>query len=83
LQHPLLGPRLVQCAEALLGIECKSAGAILGSPDDLKVKSCATLFAAVTAAGSVFERLLAQYYGGERDAATLQILSDALNTGTR
>src|SRR5215471_13830878 len=75
LEHPLLGPRLLECAEAVLAIKGRSAREIFGSPDDLKLKSCATLFASVLPPGSAFERLLKQYYGGERDAKTLQLLS--------
>lgn len=74
LAHPILGPRLRQCAEAVLGIEGRSATAIVGSPDDLKLRSCATLFACVSPPGSVFERLLDKYYRGERDPKTLQLL---------
>ena len=77
LEHPVLGPRLVECAEAMLAVEGKSARAILGSPDDMKLKSCATLFAQVSPSGSVFERLLDKFYDGERDAATLRLLSAA------
>ena len=73
LRHPVLGPRLVECAEAVLRIERRSAYEILGSPDDLKLRSCATLFACVSPAGSVFERLLEKYYGGQRDAQTLRL----------
>lgn len=74
LAHPVLGPRLVACAEALLGIEGRSAREILGSPDDLKLRSSATLFAEVAPPGSVFERLLARYFEGRPDPATLQLL---------
>jgi uncharacterized protein (DUF1810 family) len=75
LEHPVLGPRLSQCAEAILAVDVQSATAILGSPDDMKLKSCATLFAHVAAAGSVFEKILDKFYGGERDGATLQLLA--------
>ena len=75
LEHPVLGPRLAECAQAILSIEGSSARAILGSPDDLKLKSCATLFAHVSPPGSVFEQLLDKFYAGERDAATLRLLS--------
>jgi uncharacterized protein (DUF1810 family) len=75
LEHPVLGPRLSQCAEAILAVDGQSATAILGSPDDMKLKSCATLFAHVAAAGSVFEKILDKFYGGERDGATLQLLA--------
>jgi len=71
----VLGPRLAECARAILSIEGSSARAILGSPDDLKLKSCATLFAHVSPPGSVFEQLLDKFYAGERDAATLRLLS--------
>lgn len=74
LEHPVLGPRLLQCAEAVVHVEGRTVKGIFGSPDDLKLKSCATLFAHVSPAGSVFERLLRKYYGGQRDAKTLQLL---------
>jgi uncharacterized protein (DUF1810 family) len=74
LTHPILGPRLLECAEAVVRVEGRSATEIFGSPDDLKLKSCATLFASVLPQGSVFDRLLAKYYGGERDGKTLQLL---------
>jgi len=74
LTHPILGTRLLECAGAALGVEGRSAREIFGSPDDLKLRSCATLFACVSPPGSVFERLLEKYYGGERDEKTLQLL---------
>ena len=58
LAHPILGPRLVEIAEAAAGIEGRSAFEVFGSPDDMKLRSCATLFAQVSPAGLVFERLL-------------------------
>lgn len=75
LEHPILGPRLLACAEAAIGVDGRSAMEIFGSPDDLKLRSCATLFACVLPPGSVFERLLTKYYRGERDSKTLQLLS--------
>ena len=74
-EHPILGPRLLECAEAVLRIEGRSATEIFGSPDDLKLRSCATLFACVLPAGSVFARLLQKYYRGGRDEKTLQLLA--------
>jgi uncharacterized protein (DUF1810 family) len=50
LNHPVLGPRLVECAEAAFNVEGRSALEIFGSPDDMKLKSCATLFACVSPA---------------------------------
>jgi uncharacterized protein (DUF1810 family) len=77
LDHPLLGPRLLECAEAAVRLEGRSATEIFGSPDDLKLRSCATLFSRVSPRDSVFERLLAKYYPGEPDGRTLQLLGIA------
>jgi uncharacterized protein (DUF1810 family) len=74
LEHPILGPRLLDCAEAVVRVEGRSATEIFGSPDDLKLKSCATLFSIVAPAGSVFDRLLEKYYRGARDGKTLELL---------
>lgn len=74
LEHPVLGPRLVECVKALLATEGLSAHDIFGYPDDLKLRSCATLFAAVSSAGSVFERLVDAYFQGEPDEKTLRLL---------
>ena len=70
LSHPILGPRLLECCTALLELESKSATEIFGSPDDMKLRSCATLFASVTEPGSVFERVLERFYGGSSDERT-------------
>jgi uncharacterized protein (DUF1810 family) len=75
LAHPVLGPRLAECAQAALGVEGKSAAEVFGSPDDLKLRSCATLFAHVSPAGSVFHRLLDRYFPGGPDAVTLRLLA--------
>ena len=74
LRHPVLGPRLMECAEAALAIEGRSASDVFGFPDDLKLRSCATLFASVSPAGSVFEWLLDKYFHGERDDKTVHLL---------
>jgi len=80
LQHPVLGPRLLDCADALLQIQGRTAYQIFGSPDDLKLKSSATLFAHVSPAGSVFHQVLAKYYRGGADEKTLQLLGVASDT---
>jgi uncharacterized protein (DUF1810 family) len=77
LAHPVLGVRLVECCEAVLSVHGRSAHEIFGSPDDLKLKSCATLFASVTPPDSVFARLLGMYFQGERDGKTLQLIGTA------
>ena len=74
LDHPILGPRLLECAAAAVGVEGRSATEIFGFPDDLKLRSCATLFACVSPASSVFERLLGKYYGSVPDDKTLRLL---------
>jgi uncharacterized protein (DUF1810 family) len=81
LNDPVLGKRLIECADAVLGIEGRSARQIFGSPDDLKLKSCATLFAHISPAGSVFERVLDKYFRGEPDSKTLQLLGAPPNAG--
>jgi uncharacterized protein (DUF1810 family) len=73
LNHAVLGPRLIACVEALLSLEDRSAELIFGFPDDKKLRSCATLFAAASPPGSVFHRLLDKYFRGERDPATLRV----------
>ena len=64
----------IACAEAALAVEGRSAHEIFGSPDDMKLRSCATLFASVSPEGSVFHQLLDKYYHGERDSKTLHLL---------
>ena len=73
-QHPLLGPRLRACCERLLAIDGRSARQILGTPDDLKLRSSMTLFALVVADEPVFERVLRKYFSGQRDPVTIERL---------
>ncbi len=77
LRHPVLGPRLRECAEAAIDVAATSASEVFGYPDDMKLRSCATLFACVSPAGSVFEQVLDKYFRGERDNETLRLLSVA------
>jgi uncharacterized protein (DUF1810 family) len=74
LVHPILGQRLLECCEAVLTVEGKSALEIFGSPDDIKLRSCATLFASVSPAGSAFHRVLDRYFDGGRDDKTLHLM---------
>jgi uncharacterized protein (DUF1810 family) len=76
LAHPVLGPRLVECSEALLQVAGRTAHEMFGSPDDLKLRSSATLFASVAPAGSVFRHVLDQYFGGQPDPATLRLIRE-------
>lgn len=77
LDHPVLGARLVECAETILSVEGRSASDIFGWPDDLKLCSSMTLFAEAAGPDSVFERVLGKYFGGRRDARTLELLRRA------
>ena len=81
LSHPILGPRLLECAEAALRIDGRTAFEIFGSPDEMKLRSCATLFACVSPPGSVFHRVLDKYFQGEPDASTLRLLGMAADAG--
>jgi uncharacterized protein (DUF1810 family) len=73
LDHPLLGPRLRECAAVVISIVGRSALEIFGSPDDMKLRSCATLFARVSDDG-VFGHLLQKYFDGQPDEETLRRL---------
>lgn len=74
LAHPVLGARLAECARALLAVEGRTAGQILGYPDDLKLRSSMTLFARAADDPALFQAVLDKYYGGEPDPATLDRL---------
>jgi len=70
LAHPVLGPRLAECAEIVCGAPGRSAEQIFGSIDALKLRSSATLFALADPATQVFRRVLDQYFDGVADPAT-------------
>jgi uncharacterized protein (DUF1810 family) len=74
LNHPVLGPRLIECCEAILGIQGRSAIDIFGFPDDLKLLSCMTLFEqAASSPLSIFNSVLDKYFPRERDYKTIEI----------
>ena len=73
-RHPLLGPRLVECTRLVLATSGRSAHAVFGSPDDLKLCSCMTLFDAVAPEEPAFRSVLDRFYAGVADAATLDLL---------
>lgn len=75
LAHPILGPRLVACTAAILEIESHSAHAIFGSPDDMKLRSCMTLFALAAGSGdNIFRQGLQHFFGGSPDPRTLDLI---------
>lgn len=73
LDHPILGARLRACCEALLALPSRDPHAIFGKPDDMKVKSCMTLFA-VASHDPLFLQVLDEFYGGAQDGRTLGLL---------
>lgn len=77
LVHPVLGPRLVDCTQAMLSHSNLTAHDVLGSPDDLKFRSSMTLFAAVSEDGSLFETAIKAFNASEYDQATLRMLKTA------
>jgi uncharacterized protein (DUF1810 family) len=72
--HPVLGPRLLDVTRLVLAVQGRSAHAIFGSPDDLKLRSCMTLFQAAVPLQPEFGAVLARYYGGQPDMQTLALL---------
>jgi uncharacterized protein (DUF1810 family) len=75
LVHPLLGPRLRECASAVAMHADRAIGDIFGHPDDLKFHSCMTLFADVAPDEAVFQSCLDRFFDGAPDAATMRRLS--------
>ncbi|MFC5758354.1 DUF1810 domain-containing protein [Rhizobium sp. GCM10022189] len=75
LGDPILGSRLLRCVEAVLSVNGRSAHDIMGSPDDLKLRSSMTLFAAVSDHGSPFHKAIDRFYDGKFDERTISILS--------
>lgn len=77
-QHPILGARLLDCTRTFLAIRHKSARDILGQPDDLKLRSCMTLFARVqiqeSSPTAEFQTVLDRYFGSKPDFQTLKLL---------
>jgi len=70
LAHPVLGARLLECAQALLALPGRDPGAVLGPVDAVKLRSSMTLFEAAAPDERVFGEVLERYFDGERDAAT-------------
>lgn len=75
--HPLLGPRLVTCTELVLAVPDRSVHAIFGSPDDLKFRSCMTLFNAAWPEQPVFGAALRRHFNNAADTRTLELLASA------
>jgi uncharacterized protein (DUF1810 family) len=74
LAHPVLGPRLLECTRILLAAPHDDISGILGYPDDLKFRSCMTLFAAAAPDEPVFNDALTKFFRGEPDPRTIDLL---------
>ncbi|HTQ56616.1 MAG TPA: DUF1810 domain-containing protein [Bryobacteraceae bacterium] len=72
LKHPTLGPRLLECTRLVNRVPGRTIREILGYPDDLKFRSCMTLFAAAAPGNPAFKAALEKYFGGESDPLTLE-----------
>lgn len=74
LNHPVLGSRLIEISNALLSLKSRNPNQILGSPDDLKLKSSMTLFSSLPDTNPVFQKVLDKFFNGTKDDKTLQII---------
>lgn len=74
LVHPILGKRLKEITAALLDLDTNNATQLMGSPDDLKLRSSMTLFALVEGNESVFDAVLKKFFDGHKDPVTLQLV---------
>ena len=75
LQHPLLGLRLRECTQLVLNVEGRSIEEIFGYPDNLKFRSCMTLFMTATTDNTLFKNALLKYFDGQPNQMTLDILA--------
>ncbi len=79
LRHPVLGSRLKECTRLVLQVQNRSAAEIFGSPDDMKFRSCMTLFAQIAGddmspGADIFSGALEKYFDGVPDRLTLDRL---------
>lgn len=74
-QHPVLSSRLMTCLKLVLAQPNTTARDIFGTPDDLKFKSCLTLFGQVAPQEPVFKQALTRFFAGKPDEATLKLLA--------
>ena len=72
LNHPVLGPRLIECTKLVCAIPQKTIHEILGSPDDMKFRSCMTLFCQAADQPDLFKDALKRYFSGQFDTLTLE-----------
>lgn len=75
LAHPVLGPRLLECAEILTALSGRTADEVFGGIDAMKLRSSMTLFRHAAPAEPLFSSVLGQYFGGAADPATDRLIS--------
>ena len=76
INHPVLGQRLIEICSELLKLQSNDAHEIFGSPDDMKLRSSMTLFAALPNAYPVFKSVIDKFFNGAMDGATLRLLGE-------
>ena len=74
LEHPVLGPRLVEACEILLSLKDASMDEVMGFPDDLKLLSSMTLFEYISGSNSIFTKIIEVYFDDERDKGSLKLI---------
>ena len=74
LNHSMIGPRLIQCTEFVINTTGRTLKQILGPTDNMKFRSCMTLFAHATSSNEVFEVALQRYFSRQYDQLTLDRL---------
>jgi uncharacterized protein (DUF1810 family) len=75
LQHPVLGQRLRECTQLILNVEGRSAEEIFSYPDNLKFRSCMTLFLTASTDNALFKDALLKYFDGKPDQLTMNVLA--------
>ena len=75
LKHPVLGARLIEISQIAAELASNNATQVFGSPDDMKLKSSMTLFAALNQTDPVFQSVLDKFFGGRKDGQTLQLIA--------
>lgn len=78
LEHPVLGPRLVEACEILLNLKNASMNKVMGFPDDLKLLSSMTLFENISGENSIFTKIIKVYFDNNRDENSLRIIHTML-----
>ena len=78
LEHPVLGPRLVEACEIILSLKDVSMDEVMGYPDDLKLQSSMTLFETLSDSSSIFTKIIEIYFDNERDKISLEIIQSKL-----